>query len=197
MKIILFRHGEKQKSDSTDNNIRRSVCLTPKGISQIKTLGVNLEKKYPALKKLESIYSSPFTRTIQSAEIIREILDIKEIIPIQELEEFYPIDDYTKEKDYRQGLMKKALINPTWVGPNGKSLKNTLDKLTTFLLNLPEADYAVISTHGALIRTLAYSLSPKLRPPDDEIVHSGIKEGGYTVIERVDNKFKLIEFDKN
>jgi len=37
MKIILFRLGEKQKSDSTETSIRRSVCLTPKGISQTAT----------------------------------------------------------------------------------------------------------------------------------------------------------------
>ena len=152
MKIILFRHGEKQESTSTDTEVRKSVCLTPVGISQIEALGGKLKLLFPKLIGSEHIYSSPYTRTIQSAEIVRNILNIREIIPVQALEEFYPIDDYKKKKDYRQGLMKKALINPEWIGPNGKSLKTTLDDFESFLRNIPELNIAIVSTHGALIR---------------------------------------------
>jgi broad specificity phosphatase PhoE len=195
MKIILFRHGEKQKSESTDDNIRRSVCLTPKGIKQIKALGEHLKTQFPKTFGIDCIYTSPFTRTVQSAEIIREILSIKEIIPVQELEEFYPIDDYTMEKEYRQELMKKALINPEWIGPNGKSLKTSLDEFESFLRNVPASNIAIVSSHGALIRNLVYRLSPELRPPDEEIVHSGIKEGGYTLLEVKNNVIKVVEFN--
>lgn len=195
MKIILFRHGEKQESTSTETYVRRSVCLTPVGISQIETLGGKLKLLFPKLVGSEHIYSSPYTRTVQSAEIIRNILNIREIISIQELEEFYPIDDYRQKKDYRQGLMKKALINPEWIGPNGKSLKTTLDDFESFLRNIPELNIAIVSTHGALIRNLVYKLNPKLRPSDEEILHSGIKEGGYTLLEIVNNDIKVIEFN--
>ena len=195
MKIILFRHGEKQESTSTDTEVRKSVCLTPVGISQIEALGGKLKLLFPKLIGSEHIYSSPYTRTIQSAEIVRNILNIREIIPVQALEEFYPIDDYKKKKDYRQGLMKKALINPEWIGPNGKSLKTTLDDFESFLRNIPELNIAIVSTHGALIRNLVYKLNPKLRPSDEEILHSGIKEGGYTLLEIVNNDIKVIEFN--
>lgn len=195
MKIILFRHGEKQKSDSTDTNIRRSVCLTPKGISQIEALGRRLKLLFPKIIGNDYIYSSPYTRTVQSAEIIRSILNIREIIPVKELEEFYPIDDYKMDRKYRQGLMEKALINPEWIGPNGKSLHKSLNDFENFLKNIPESNIAIVSTHGALIRNLVYRLSPELRPSDDEILHSGIKEGGYTLLEIVNNDIKVIEFN--
>lgn len=195
MKIILFRHGEKQKSDSKDKNVRRSVCLTPEGITQIQVLGVKLKERFPELIGIPIIYSSPYTRTIQSAEIVRGILDIKEIVAFQELQEFYPIDEYDKPKDFRQGLMKKALINPEWIGPNGRSLNNKLDDFENFLLTLPESDISLVSTHGALIRNFGYRLSPELRPTDEEILHSTIMEGGYTLIERSNKVLKLCEFN--
>ena len=197
MKIILFRHGEKQESASTDSNVRRSVCLSPVGISQIEALGGKLKLLFPELIGSDYIYSSPYTRTVQSAEIIRTILNIREIIPIQELEEFYPIDDYKQKKDYRQGLMKKALLNPEWIGPNGKSLKTSLDDFENFLRTISEQNIAIISTHGALIRNFVYKLSPELRPSDEEILHSGIKEGGYTLLELTNNVIKVIEFNIN
>lgn len=196
MKIILFRHGEKQKSDSKDKNVRRSVCLTPKGINQIKTLGGRLMERFPELIGITNIFSSPYPRSIQSAEIVRGILDIKEIVPIQELQEFYPIDEYDQPKEYRQGLMNKALINSEWIGPNGKSLMNSLDNFENFLLKIPESNITLISSHGALIRNLAYRLSPELRPNNEEILTSTIIEGGYTLLERSNNVLKLCEFNQ-
>ena len=197
MKIILFRHGEKQESTSTDTDVRRSVCLTPVGISQIEALGGKMKLLFPRLIGSEHIYSSPYTRTVQSAEIIRTILNIREIIPIQELEEFYPIDDYKQKKDYRQGLMKKALLNPEWIGPNGKSLKTSLDDFENFLRTISEQNIAIFSTHGALIRNFVYRLSPELRPSDEKILHCGINEGGYTLLELSNNVIKVIEFNIN
>ncbi len=64
-----------------------------------------------------------------------------------------------------------------------------------FLVNIPEANIAIVSTHGALVRNYVYRLSLEIQPYDREILHSGIKEGGYTFLEILNNDTKVIVFN--
>ena len=74
MPLIAFvRHGE------ADNNVKRLLVgrhieshLTERGIQQVKDTGQHLKKL-----KIDRVYVSPVTRTIETAKIICEINDLK------------------------------------------------------------------------------------------------------------------------
>ena len=74
MPLIAFvRHGE------ADNNVKRLLVgrhieshLTERGIQQVKDTGQHLKKP-----KIDRVYVSPVTRTIETAKIICEINDLE------------------------------------------------------------------------------------------------------------------------
>ena len=111
--IILFRHGDKQKFSSSSNNSigDKYNSLTPEGINQITRLGSTLKHRFPDLKNNPYIFSSPFTRSLQSAEIVRHILNIDQILVYPNLAEFYPTTDFTQAKDIRDHLYAQSMID--------------------------------------------------------------------------------------
>jgi broad specificity phosphatase PhoE len=198
-KVILFRHGNKQKIDSIVADDKRSVRLTDLGVIQINKLGQTLAQKFPTLKSSPIIYSSPYTRAIQSAEIIQSILNIKEIIIIPEFGEFYASNNYETAKDIRQHLQAIAMQNPDWISPEtNRSLNSFISdfekKLKEVCLQDPN-DLILVSTHGGIIRNTVYSIDSKFRPNDEVIVDSKIHEAGYTILNFDGQHFTVDQFD--
>lgn len=199
MKIILFRHGEKQKVDSIIADDKRSAKLTDFGVVQINKLGKALLERFPILNSSKIIYSSPYTRAIQSGEIVKSILNIENIILIPEFGEFYAFDDYSIEKEIRMKIQEKAMQNPDWVSTEtGFSLNDVIlkfkNKIKEICLN-NQNDLILISTHGGIIRNMVYALEPKFRPNNNIIIDSVIHEGGYTILDFDGENFKVEEFD--
>lgn len=200
MKIILFRHGEKQKSNgSVYIDDHRGVKLTDLGIEQVNKLGNILAKRFPVLKSFEVIYSSPYGRTIQSGEIVKSILNINKIVVIPEFSEFFATDNYSLPKEERQKMQTKAMQNPDWMSPDiGFSLNQKVEKFKNKIKEIcqkSKTELVLISTHGAIIRHMVYSLEPKLRPSKEIITDSKIHEAGYTVLNFDGENFKVEEFD--
>lgn len=199
MKIILFRHGEKEHIDSKLVFDKKSVHLTTLGVSQIEKLGHILAKRFPQLKSLPIIYSSLFTRSIQSAEIVKSILDIGKIIQVSEFGEFSAYNNYDNPKDIRDHLEQTALQNPNWVSPEtGTSLNQAISIFESKLKEVCQNsidDLVLISTHGKIIRSTVYSLEPKYRPSNELISSSKIHEAGYTIINFDGNNFSVDEFN--
>jgi broad specificity phosphatase PhoE len=198
-KIILFRHGEKQKIDSVVADDKRSVNLTDLGISQINKLGQYLARNFPSLKSSLIIYSSPYTRAIQSAEIVKSILDIKDTVIIPEFGEFYASNNYQSPKEVRKEIQKKAMQNPDWISPETNiSLNNVVLEFRNKIKEICQKDLSdliLISTHGGIIRNTVYSLNQELRPNNELIADAKIHEGGYTVLNFDGKNFSVDEFD--
>lgn len=198
-KIILFRHGEKQKIDSINADDKRSVKLTDVGIEQINKLGKILFERFPLLRNSKTIYSSHYVRAIQSAEIVKSILNIKEISVIPEFGEFFASENYLLSKEVRSEMQKKAMQNPDWISPDiGYSLNQKIEIFTNKIKEIclkDKSDLILISTHGGIIRNTVYNLEPKLRPANDVIADSKIHEGGYTVFDFDGQNLKVDEFD--
>ena len=198
-KIILFRHGEKQKIDSVIADDKRSVGLTDLGIAQINQLSQALAQNFPTLKSSPIIYSSPYARAIQSAEIIKSILNIQEIIVVPEFGEFFAFNNYEIAKDIRQHLQAMAMQNPDWVSPETNiSLNHAISNFENKLREICQKDPSgliLISTHGGIIRNIVYSIDPKFRPNNDIIADSKIHEGGYTVLNFDGSDFTIDQFD--
>ena len=199
MKIILFRHGEKEHIDSKFVFHKKSVHLTTLGVSQIEKLAHILAKRFPQLKSLPIIYSSLFTRSIQSAKIVKSILDIGKIIQVPEFGEFSAYNNYDNSKDIRNYLEQTALQNPNWVSPETNISLN--QAISIFESKLKEVcqnsidDLVLISTHGKIIRSTVYSIESKYRPNDELIGSSKIHEAGYTILNFDGQNFSVNQFD--
>ena len=70
MNIYLIRHGQAEKSSEKKHDEERE--LTPDGIVEIKN-SANFWKQY--INKIDIILSSPFTRAIQTAEIVKSVFN--------------------------------------------------------------------------------------------------------------------------
>lgn len=198
-KIILFRHGEKQKIDSINIDDKRSVNLTDLGVIQINKLGQCLSEKFPSLKSSLIIYSSPYTRAVQSAGIVKSILNIKDIVEVPEFGEFYASNNYQLPKEIRKEIQEKSMQNPNWISPETNTSLNSV--ILEFKNKIKEicqkdsSDFILISTHGGIIRNTVYSLNQELRPNNELIADAKIHEGGYTVLIFDGENFLVDEFD--
>jgi broad specificity phosphatase PhoE len=198
-KIILFRHGKKQKPSLITADDKKSVGLTDLGISQITKLGHILTTRFPSLISSDFIYSSPYTRALQSAEIVKSILKIKKIIIFPEFGEFSAYQDYQSHQSIREHLQAMAILNPDWVSPETHTSLNHV--ISTFENKLREIcqtnsnNLILVSTHGAIIRNIIYSLDPKFRPSDKDIATAKIHEAGYTILNFDGQHFTVDQFD--
>jgi len=199
MKIILFRHGEKQTINPGSAGDKSLVHLTDTGIRQVEELGTVLFQKFPQLINYPVIYSSIYARSIQSAQIIQSILGIKEVIQIPEFGEFIAYNNYQNSKDFREHLQLTAIENPNWVSPETHTSLN--QTISTFENKLKEVcqkssdGLVLISTHGGIIRHTIYSLDSKHRPSHDFIQAAKIHEAGYTILNFDGQNFSVDQFN--
>ena len=199
MKIILFRHGEKQRTESTLLDDKKDVGLTDLGVIQVNKLANALSRNFPPLKSSPIIYSSPYKRTLQSAEIIKSVLNIKEIITVPEFAELMAYTNYQNPKEFRKHLQGLAMQNPDWISPEtNNSFKNLISDFLNKLKEISSqnsSEIVLVSTHGGLIRNTVYSLDPKTKPSDDLIEEAKIHEAGYTVLNFDGQNFTVNQFD--
>ncbi len=197
MKVILFRHGEKQRLLDTNGDVSL-IHLTDNGINQIKKLGNLLTKKYPTLNNYPVMYSSLYARSFQSAQIIQSILKIKKNVQISEFGEFTAYNNYKKSKEIRELIQLKAVQNPNWISPEthlslNQNINIFINKIKELCLK-SSGDFVLISTHGGIIRHTVYSLKPEFRPSNDFIQQSKIHEASYTVLNFDGQNFSVDQF---
>lgn len=196
MKIILFRHGEKQRIEFNED-IENLISLTNKGIGQITKLANTLKIRFPELKSLEYLFVSSYTRTVQSAEIVRSILGIKELSVHHEFKEFSPTKNYNSKKD--RNLYTLAMQNHDFIPPKtGISFKKAIATFQNKLkeIYIKNKDKTIlISTHSGIVRNMVYDLNPELKPSDELIGNSFIHEAGYTILNYNGRVLKLEQFD--
>ena len=199
MKIILFRHGEKHRPDLANCSDVNDVCLTDLGNIQINKLAKTLKENFPFLISSDVIYSSPYTRAIQSAKIVQSVLNIKENIIVPEFGEFMAYTNYQNPYEIRQHIQEMAMQNPDWISPETNfSLNNILSNFKTKIISIfneKHPDFLLIASHGGIIRNFVYSLESKFRPNDELIAESKIHEGGYTLINYDGKNFSVDQFD--
>ncbi len=199
MKIIIFRHGEKQRIESTLLDDKKGVGLTDFGIIQVNKLAKALSKNFPSLKSSPIIYSSPYKRTLQSAEIIKSVLNIKEIITVPEFGELMAYTNYQNPIEFRKHLQGLAMQNPDWISPEtNNSFKNLISDFLNKLKEISSqnsSEIVLVSTHGGLIRNTVYFLDSKTKPSDDLIEEAKIHEAGYTILNFDGQNFTIDKFD--
>ncbi len=198
MKIILFRHGEKETTSDPNGDIS-IIHLSNNGVNQVKKLSKVLSEKFTQLKNYPVIYSSLYARSIQSAQIVQSFLHIKEVVPVSEFGEFIAYNNYQNSKEIRESIQLQAVQNPNWISPEtNQSLSQNINFFTDKIRELcskSSGDFVLISTHGGIIRHTVYSLKPEYRPNNDFIQQSKIHEAGYTILDYDGNNFSVDEFN--
>jgi len=152
--IYVMRHGE-----SVVNLERRLKCKERDG--NLSTLG--REQAFKAARWLSdkgimTIYTSPFDRAMQTAEIIATAVNV---IP--------QIDDDLHEMDCGNlegrvdedawdiwSSVYQRWIQADWAAafPNGETFRSAYDRLLNVLMRCPEEGNTVLVTHGGITRTV-------------------------------------------
>ena len=156
MKIYLIRHAESESNAKKNKEgEKRDWNITKKGKKQAKKLAGKLNKL-----DITEIYTSGLIRTFQTA---KPLLDKKKIkfTKDKRLNEFKYGDfsgDWEKSIKFREKLAKKLNLPVSEVRlPNGESLKEHYDKVTSFMKDLTKKKHKgniLIFAHGGTNRNI-------------------------------------------
>lgn len=198
MKIILFRHGEKQSKidGSTNITLNRSICLTDNGIKQIESLAELIATQYPEFSNSKILHTSPFPRCVQSAEIVRSRLNIKMLQPVLELSELYAFSDYKRPREVRLNMTFDAILDIDKVNETGYSFRSKVKELLEWIIvqHKSGTELLLLSTHASLMTTLIIHLDPWLKGKViSETEPTQIPDASYILLEFIDKRFKLVE----
>ena len=200
MKFILTRHGEKQHVESIRYEDYFNASLSETGIGQIQLLANYLKTKFPELVRQKYVYSSHMPRSIQTAEILRQIIGTKEIFIYSALQEFFGSNTMSLPMDERRAIHLKALENPDFVPADvGRSFNQALSDFRVCLELIAKEnqnEYILISGHGMITRCFIYTFAPELKPAPEVFFENGSKAGGYSVVEYKNGKFSLLEYNQ-
>lgn len=159
MQIILLRHGESEANVAglLSSNTSDPYRLTPKGVKQIK----DAVKLIP--NPLDAIYVSPLKRTIHTAEVVSDYL---EITPPK-----VKLEDRVKEIDYgvysghpnnaKLDRIREAQVLGDTMTRFGESGENKCDieyRLYSFLIHIletyPRNAAVLVISHGSIVNWL-------------------------------------------
>ncbi len=192
MKIYLVRHGQ---SEGNKYNLTQTseTPLSKEGIKQSQKVA----KRIKSLS-IDFIYSSPFVRTKQTAEIISKETGIQ-IEYWQALHEvLHPSEIWDKPKEDSEVKRVQALVRENYYKGDWKysdeETPNELIKRATGILNhlleQHEGQNVLCVTHGALMKTLTALAVLGLELTPKNLLHfrhhTWDENTGITVIEHTD-----------
>jgi broad specificity phosphatase PhoE len=199
MKFILTRHGQKQKVNTDSDALQNAAGLSEIGISQIEKLAQTLKIEFPDLLNQERIFASNLPRSVQSAEILRNILEIKKIQVETGLVEFYGTKKYSLPESEREELNKYAILNPDFVPVDvGISFNQELEIFEKTLRSIASSynqNHILIAGHSLISRYFIYKYAPELTPKPEEISETRLNAGSYSVVNFDGTTFKLEKFN--
>lgn len=200
MKIYLVRHGE---TDLNAKDIYQSpqTLLSKTGLKQSSFLANRFKKI-----KIDKIFSSPFERTKQTAQMIKKVTG-KEIEYVNDLRELTKPSQFVGKSytDSETERIKKEIAShmddPLWHYSDEENffdLVNRAKKIIKMLDDLEYADILLVTHEGfmkVLISTLIFEdiITPELF---DKIYYFlRIKNTGITVLDLKNGDFKLITWN--
>lgn len=200
MKIYLVRHGE------TDLNVKEiyqfpDTPLSSEGLEQSKILSERFKEI-----KIDKIFSSPFKRTKQTAEMIKDVTG-KDIEYIKDLRELTKPSQFLGKSytDQQAERIKKEVAshidNPVWRYSDEENFYDLVARAKKVIKWLGELEYKsiLLVTHEGFMKVLLSTLifgediTPELF---DKIYYFlRIKNTGITVLDLNDGVFKLITWN--
>ncbi len=166
LELILIRHGETEGSKRKAFVGRTDLELTEAGMAQAHTIKEKLARVIP-----DAVFSSPFKRTFQTAEIINKAfgLSVQTVDSLKE-RDFGLWDNLTLDeiKSKYPAEAGRWLTDPTCLIPGGENLIQFRQRIISFLDGLipdyPKGRILLVS-HGGCIRTMITHLL-RFKPED-------------------------------
>lgn len=156
--VYFVRHGEYEGRDKYLALRSKGFPLNKPGKSQANKLADQFSKK-----SIAAIYSSPLTRSLETATIIGERLNLKVYEDKRLLEVKTPFDGITKEKFEEMGGGNMLYKIPAQIA-RGESFEEVESRMLDFLkyiLNDYKNKSVVAISHGDPIMILEYQISGK------------------------------------
>jgi len=165
-RYYLVRHGTSKSNEQKliISNLRdgtNDFGLTDLGRKEIKDSAISIKRKINE-KSNQVIYSSPFLRTIESSEILSEVLNIEKIHSEERLRErSFGNLDHCHSENYTK-VWDQDLLNPFHTEWNVESVIDVLKRATSLVIEIEKkhsgstiflvthCDVAMILTAGAM-----------------------------------------------
>lgn len=196
MKIFLIRHGEQEYP--VDAQGRKLVSspnapLAELGRIQLRELGKELDKEG---QTLDALYTSPFLRARQSAEVLAKVLSISDIHVINGLGETDPLS--AEGKTYEELVERGGDIYAHPFSENQETLDHLVDRsrsaIEFILTDAKERGYELVGIvgHGDPLCALDWSLKHS-NPPSSyaEMRDSYYPQKGQALEYTIDSALKV------
>ena len=186
--FFLVRHGNKP-------NIAGDPRLSNLGIQQTQITALYLKDK-----SITQIYSSPFKRTQETAQVIAAKLTIEKVQIDDRLKErFNWGNDPSQTFDQFMEEWKKTTINRDYTPPKGDSSQDAGKRLKDIVDKLKDNnnENILLVTHGGVIVDLLRNLfdDEYLKSFSPNFLNAGIGECSITQLTAQNGKYVLKEFD--
>lgn len=192
--VFLVRHGDAVGTKGKFHGLK-DVPLTQEGVNEAVHIGSKLANSGIKFKK---IFSSPLSRTRDTAEIISEATGL----PVEHRNELLPLDlgEYVgKSTETYKDDVKHFLENPKEQIPNGgtvdKWAKNYIPFANTHLYDGTDDNYIYV-THGRniLLTKADMKLGNNYKYDHDFLAKNDIstEHGGFAVANGDKNFFKIV-----
>lgn len=192
----VMRHGQsmvnvrKEIVSDIRNGIKPENGLSDEGRRQVFysacQIAINLSDE--AL-----IYSSDFLRTMQTAEILADVIGVKTVETAPELRErFFGVFELKNESAYYAALKDSALVEELDTVENMESIMNRVRQLIYNLENKHTAKKIIFVAHGDTIRAIdgvLRGLSPSFADKLPMPVHGYIRSAGGVKLGRYPDAF--------
>ncbi len=200
MKIYLVRHGE-TNLNAKDVYQFPDTLLSKTGLKQSKSLANRFKNI-----KVDKIFSSPYKRTIQTAEMIKDITG-KDIEYVEDLKELTKPSQMIgkKYKDPEIERIKEEIAshtnNPMWHYSDEENFFDLVGRAKRIIKMLEDMEYGdvVLVMHEGIMKVLisvlifGNNITPELF--DKIYFFLRIKNTGITVLELNNGDFKLITWN--
>ena len=181
MRILLIRHSQTEQSVTRlieHDNV--DVSLSNYGIKESKLLAKRLKKE---LSQIDTIYSSPAKRAIETAQILSKRKSLNILPELREIDKGFekvlnqtsPITVDEWEIKFHSGAPAERIALPY---PSGETVQSYTKKIYSFFFNLVNehtSDFAIVAHNGTLKAILSSAINQS-----DLYYRISIEHGTYT-----------------
>ncbi len=154
--IYLVRHGETEWNVKRVMQGKTDIRLNALGRKQARTVAITLKNIH-----FDAFYSSPLTRTMETAKIINKFHHLS-IITDSDLQErnFGSLEgkSYEEVNRFHPGLIFSEIWNyPNFRPPDGESASDVLKRAKRFsvkILRIHKGQHVLVVSHGDVLRSI-------------------------------------------
>ena len=193
-KIFLLRHGTPQQKDSQRRYIGiTDLKLSEKGRAEAEASGLWLKENSGGIEK---IFSSPLTRTLETAKTAAKFLDIPEVFTADGLREINLGSWEAKsvaeiQSAFPESFAERGIRAWDFRIPKGETFHEACERFSVCLTKILESTDGniLIVSHAGVMRAFLAKISGL---PGDELFKIQIPMASLTVLTETEGKFEVL-----